>query len=41
VSTEEFIVTTRTRRRFDDDDFQPPASIRAQPAEDDYDDGIT
>ena len=35
-------MTTRTRRRFDDDDFQPPASSRAQPAEgDDYDDGIT
>jgi RIO kinase 1 len=33
-------VTTRTRRRFDDDDFQPPASNRAEPAEADYDDGI-
>ncbi len=34
-------MTTRTRRRFDDDDYQPPASNRAEPAEDDYDDGIT
>jgi RIO kinase 1 len=35
-------VTARTRRRFDDDDFQPPASSRAQPAEaDDYYDGVT
>ncbi len=34
-------MTTRTRRRFDDDDFQPPAPSRAEPAEDDYDDGIT
>ena len=33
-------MTTRTRRRFDDDDFQPPAPSRAEPAEDDYDDGI-
>lgn len=33
-------MTTRTRRRFDDDDFQPPAPSRAEQA-DDYDDGIT
>jgi RIO kinase 1 len=32
-------VTTRTRRRFDDDDFQPPVSSRAEPAE--AEDGIT
>jgi len=33
-------VSTRARRRFDDDDFEPPVIRRASPA-DDYDDGIT
>jgi RIO kinase 1 len=45
-STEEFIVSSRTRRRFDDEDFQAPAPRRAPPATaevaevDDVDDGI-
>jgi RIO kinase 1 len=34
-------VSSRTRRRFDDDDFEPPAVQWASPtADDDYDDGI-
>jgi len=41
TSTEEFTVSTRTRRRFDDDDFEPTATRRSSPADDDYDDGIT
>jgi len=40
-STEEFTVSTRTRRRFDDDDFDPPVIHRAPTADDHYDDGIT
>jgi RIO kinase 1 len=34
-------VSTRTRRRFDDDDFEPPTVVWASPADDEYDDGIT
>jgi RIO kinase 1 len=34
-------VTTRTRRRFDDDDFDPPATRRAPQTVDETDDGIT
>src|SRR5262245_14699649 len=41
TSTEEFTVSTRTRRRFDDDEFEPPARMRAVAADDHYDDGIT
>jgi RIO kinase 1 len=33
-------LSTRSRRRFDDDDFEPPATRRAQPAADDIDDDI-
>jgi RIO kinase 1 len=40
-STEEFIVSTRSRRRFDDDDFEPPAPHRAPADDDQIDDGIT
>ncbi len=43
-STDEFFVSTRTRRRFDDDDFEPPAIRRVQQTIDDtneVDDGIT
>jgi RIO kinase 1 len=39
--TEELTVTTRTRRRFDDDDFDPPTIHRATIADDEIDDGIT
>lgn len=35
-------MSTRSRRRFDDDDFEPPATRRVSPAaDDDIDDGIT
>ena len=34
-------MSTRTRRRFDDDDFEPPTVVWASPADDEYDDGIT
>jgi RIO kinase 1 len=34
-------VSIRTRRRFDDDDFEPPTVVWASPADDEYDDGIT
>ncbi len=34
-------MSTRTRRRFDDDDFEPPTDVWASPADDEYDDGIT
>jgi len=34
-------VSTRTRRRFDDDDFEPPTVVWASPVDDEYDDGIT
>lgn len=43
-STEEFFVSTRSRRRFDDDDFDPPVSRRTSPTTrepDELDDGIT
>jgi RIO kinase 1 len=39
-STEEFIVSRRTRRQFDDDDFDPPVS-HAAPRADEIDDGVT
>ena len=34
-------MSTRTRRRFDDDDFEPPTVVWASPVDDEYDDGIT
>jgi RIO kinase 1 len=43
-STEEFFVSQRPRRRFDDDDFEPPATHWAQHATaeiDEIDDGVT